>query len=42
MASKIDGANFGIEADPATWTALEEKIFIWLMVKEVPNGKGRS
>ncbi|KAJ0021710.1 hypothetical protein Pint_32112 [Pistacia integerrima] len=38
MASEVDGIKIETEADPATWTVLEEKIFIQLMVKEVHKG----
>ncbi|RVW41271.1 L10-interacting MYB domain-containing protein [Vitis vinifera] len=39
MAFKRSGGdNVEFEPDPATWTALEEKIFIQLMVKEVQRG----
>lgn len=39
MAFKRNGGdNVEFEPDPATWTALEEKNFIQLMVKEVQRG----
>lgn len=36
MASKIDGANFGIEADPATLNSFVGENF------HLANGKGSS
>ncbi|GMP88875.1 hypothetical protein CsSME_00040699 [Camellia sinensis var. sinensis] len=39
MAFRITGRDkLEIEPDPATWTALEEKLFIQLMVREVHEG----
>ncbi|KAK6936073.1 Myb/SANT-like domain, partial [Dillenia turbinata] len=38
MAAKRSRAEDDFEPDPATWTALEEKIFVHLMVREVHKG----
>ncbi|KAK9280670.1 hypothetical protein L1049_014368 [Liquidambar formosana] len=43
MAFKRNGGDkIVIEPDPATWTALEEKIFVHLMVREVHKGNRSS
>ncbi|KAA8550353.1 hypothetical protein F0562_002037 [Nyssa sinensis] len=42
MAFRQNGEKLEIEPDPATWTALEEKFFIQLMVKEVYKGNRSS
>ncbi|GMQ09621.1 hypothetical protein CsSME_00052921 [Camellia sinensis var. sinensis] len=43
MALKLnEGDEVEIEPDPATWTALEEELYIQLMVKEVHKGNRSS
>ncbi|XP_015874535.3 uncharacterized protein LOC107411462 [Ziziphus jujuba] len=42
MVSRRNEAKVEFEADPATWAASEEKIFIRLMVKEVQKGNRSS
>ncbi|XP_028051753.1 uncharacterized protein LOC114256328 isoform X3 [Camellia sinensis] len=43
MALRLnEGDEVEIEPDPATWTALEEELYIQLMVKEVHKGNRSS
>ncbi|GMQ11837.1 hypothetical protein CsSME_00054316 [Camellia sinensis var. sinensis] len=43
MALRLnEGDEVEIEPDPATWTTLEEELYIQLMVKEVHKGNRSS